>query len=169
MQDERVCRPILRALSFGLTCHERHGQIYPINAIVNPEPPLHPRCRCEIEEMDVMAAGTATAMGENGADYYITSDKAFTDYGYKKGKNTVGGKAPGKMLGGDIYENDNGHLPDASGRIWYEADINYIGGKRNTQRIVYSNDGLIFVTYDHYFTFIEIIKISDTDEEEEEE
>ena len=43
------------------------------------------------------------------------------------------------------------------GRIWYEADINYKRGYRNTQRLLFSNDGLIFVTYDHYETFAEII------------
>ncbi len=53
--------------------------------------------------------------------------------------------------------NSNKHLPTAYGRIWYEADINYVSGKRNRERIVWSNDGLIFVTYDHYRTFIEII------------
>lgn len=37
--------------------------------------------------------------------------------------------------------------------MWHE---NYTGGYRNTQRIVFSNDGLIFVTYDHYKTFAEI-------------
>ena len=37
-----------------------------------------------------------------------------------------------------------------------EADINYNGGFRNRQRILYSNDGLIFVSYDHYQTFYEI-------------
>ena len=40
--------------------------------------------------------------------------------------------------------------------IWYEADINYTGGIRNSSRILYSNDGLVFVTYDHYFTFNQI-------------
>lgn len=55
------------------------------------------------------------------------------------------------------YFNDDGHLPMAAGRRWFEADINYIGGFRNMQRIVYSNDGLVFVTYDHYHTFIEVI------------
>ena len=55
------------------------------------------------------------------------------------------------------YYNDDGHLPSASGRIWYEADINYKTGRRNDQRIIWSNDGLIFVTYDHYETFYEII------------
>ena len=38
-----------------------------------------------------------------------------------------------------------------------EADINYKRGKRNSERIVFSNDGLVFVTYDHYETFYEII------------
>ena len=42
--------------------------------------------------------------------------------------------------------------------LWYEADINYTGGYRNDDRILFSNDGLIFVTYDHYETFLEIKK-----------
>ncbi|MBR6509972.1 MAG: hypothetical protein IKT38_05145 [Clostridia bacterium] len=35
--------------------------------------------------------------------------------------------------------------------------MNYKGGYRNSQRVIYSNDGLVFVTYDHYKTFFEII------------
>lgn len=61
------------------------------------------------------------------------------------------------MITGGIYKNRNEHLPQSPGRIWYEADINYKTGKRNTQSIVWSNDGLIFVTYDHYDTFYEIV------------
>ena len=61
------------------------------------------------------------------------------------------------MIFGGQYDNDNGHLPQREDRVWYEADINYKEGKRNTQRIVWSNDGLIFVTYDHYQTFYEIV------------
>lgn len=56
-----------------------------------------------------------------------------------------------------IYRNDNGHLPTKPGRIWYEADINYISGKRNAHRVVWSNDGLVFVTFDHYGTFVDVI------------
>lgn len=37
------------------------------------------------------------------------------------------------------------------------ADINYKFGFRGNDRIVFSNDGLIFVTYDHYKTFIEFV------------
>lgn len=53
--------------------------------------------------------------------------------------------------------NGGKNMPHKDGRVWYEADINYKTGKRNTQRIVWSNDGLIFVTYDHYDTFYEIV------------
>lgn len=56
-----------------------------------------------------------------------------------------------------LYYNRNGHLPSAAGRTWYEADIDYTRGYRNSSRILFSNDGLIFVTYDHYGTFCEII------------
>ena len=62
------------------------------------------------------------------------------------------------MIGGDIYYNDEGRLPQANGRIWYEADINYTSGYRGLDRIYYSNDGLIFVSYDHNATFYEITK-----------
>ena len=59
-------------------------------------------------------------------------------------------------MGGDVYRNKAGKLPSAFERTWREADINYIGGYRNTCRVLYSNDGLMFVTYDHYNTFYEI-------------
>ncbi len=65
-------------------------------------------------------------------------------------------KCQGKMLFGGIYLNRDKHLPSSPNRIWYEADINYNNGYRGTERILFSNDGLIFVTYDHYETFIEI-------------
>lgn len=61
------------------------------------------------------------------------------------------------MITRGVYKNRNGHLPSKQGGIWYEADINYKGGFRDGQRIIYSNDGLIFVSYDHYQTFFEIV------------
>ena len=63
---------------------------------------------------------------------------------------------PGKMVTGK-YNNNNGHLPSSPGRLWYEADINYTNGYRKESRIVFSNDGLIFISYNHYETFIEIV------------
>lgn len=65
--------------------------------------------------------------------------------------------APGKMVFGGIFKNKEGRLPDAPGRIWYEADLNYYSGKRNNHRLLWSNDGLFFVTYDHYESFMEVV------------
>ena len=61
--------------------------------------------------------------------------------------------APGKCIGGSKFGNYEGHLPEASGRTYYECDIDYEGGYRNAKRIVFSNDGLVFYTGDHYKTF----------------
>lgn len=61
------------------------------------------------------------------------------------------------MVTTGVYNNLNQHLPQIPGRIWYEADINYKSGRRNRHRLLWSNDGLIFVTYNHYETFLEII------------
>ena len=76
--------------------------------------------------------------------------------GWKQGKAPAK-FAPGKMATRGIYRNDDGHLPQDPSRIWYEADTNYYNGKRNGHRLLWSNDGLLFVTYDHYKTFLEII------------
>ncbi|WP_276648398.1 ribonuclease domain-containing protein [Trichococcus flocculiformis] len=56
-------------------------------------------------------------------------------------------------IGGDCFGNREGLLPKKSGRTYYEADIDYDGGYRGAERIVYSNDGLIFYTDDHYESF----------------
>ena len=89
-------------------------------------------------------------------DYYITKEDA-EKLGWVKQKGNLHKVAPGKMLTKDIYRNEDGHLPDTAGRIWYEADINYEKDYRGNDRILFSNDGLIFVTYDHYKTFVEIV------------
>ena len=76
--------------------------------------------------------------------------------GWKNYKGNLQDVAPDAIIGGDVFWNDKGKLPAAPGRVWYEADINYTGGYRNTHRLIYSNDGLSFVTYDHYQTFYPI-------------
>ena len=61
--------------------------------------------------------------------------------------------APGMSIGGDVFGNREGLLPKTKGRTYYECDIDYEGGYRGSKRIVYSNDGLIYYTEDHYQTF----------------
>ncbi|MGN0424997.1 MAG: ribonuclease domain-containing protein [Acetatifactor sp.] len=62
--------------------------------------------------------------------------------------------APGMCIGGDRFGNYEKLLPVKKGRIYYECDIDTLGAKkRGTKRIVYSNDGLIYYTEDHYESF----------------
>ena len=62
--------------------------------------------------------------------------------------------APGKCIGGDRFGNYEGLLPKASGRNYTECDIDTLGAKsRGAKRIVFSNDGLIYYTDDHYESF----------------
>ncbi len=62
--------------------------------------------------------------------------------------------APGKCIGGGKFGNYEGLLPTAPGRVYYECDIDTLGAKsRGAKRIVYSNDGLIYYTGDHYESF----------------
>ena len=57
-------------------------------------------------------------------DYYVTLQDA-KSFGYRPLLGNLADILPGKMITKGIYKNKNGHLPSASGRIWYEADINY--------------------------------------------
>ena len=84
---------------------------------------------------------------------YITKEEA-EDAGWKTEGLTIDEACPGKSLGNNHYGNDEKKLPTAKGRTWQECDIDYNGGRsRGAKRLVYSNDGLIFYTEDHYETF----------------
>ena len=61
--------------------------------------------------------------------------------------------APGMSIGGDYFGNYEGILPESNDRDYYECDIDFDGSYRGAKRIVYSNDGLIYYTEDHYETF----------------
>ena len=62
--------------------------------------------------------------------------------------------APGKCIGGDRFGNREGLLPKASGRTYTECDIDTLGkSSRGAKRIVFSNDGLVYYTDDHYESF----------------
>ena len=62
--------------------------------------------------------------------------------------------APGKCIGGDRFGNYEGLLPKADGRKYTECDIDTLGkDSRGAKRIVFSNDGLIYYTEDHYESF----------------
>lgn len=84
-------------------------------------------------------------------DGYITKKEARA-LGWEERKGNLSEVVPGKAIGGDLFGNREKHLPDAPNRIWYEADLDYDGGYRGAKRLLYSNDGLIYYTLDHYET-----------------
>ena len=84
---------------------------------------------------------------------YISKSQA-KDLGWDSKKGNLWGVAKGKSIGGDRFSNRERTLPYKQGRQYYECDIDYDGGHRGAKRIVYSNDGLIYYTEDHYATFI---------------
>ena len=83
---------------------------------------------------------------------YLTKKEA-QELGWVASKGNLWQVAPGMSIGGDRFGNREGLLPKASGRTYYECDIDFDGSYRNAKRIVYSNDGLIYYTEDHYESF----------------
>ena len=93
--------------------------------------------------------------------YIHTYNKLPSNYINKKEAKALGWNggsleeyAPGKCIGGDYYGNYEGQLPEKKGRRYTECDIDTLGkSSRGAKRIVFSNDGLIYYTKDHYKTF----------------
>lgn len=82
---------------------------------------------------------------------FITKKEA-RELGWSGG--SVEDYAPGKSIGGDHFGNYEGLLPEKSGRSYTECDIDTLGSSgRGAKRIIFSNDGLIYYTDDHYASF----------------
>lgn len=116
------------------------------------------------EQIQVLEDGSYTSKDEV-ALYLHTFHKLPSNFITKKEAESLGWKqksgtagqlqevAPGKSIGGSRFGNYEGQLPEKKGRKYYECDINYESGNRGAERIIYSDDGLIFYTGDHYKTF----------------
>ena len=82
---------------------------------------------------------------------YMTKNEA-RELGWEGG--SLKEYAPGMAIGGDRFGNREGLLPEKDGRIYYECDIVAPDAdSRGASRIVFSNDGLIYFTRDHYESF----------------
>ena len=88
-------------------------------------------------------------------DNYITKRQA-EELGWDSKAGNLWEVAPGMSIGGSRFGNYEKALPEKEGRTYYECDIDYDGGYRGAKRIIYSDDGLIFYTEDHYKTFEEL-------------
>jgi ribonuclease T1 len=86
---------------------------------------------------------------------YITKNEA-RKLGWESDKGNLWEVTDEMSIGGDIFGNREGLLPKKEGRIYYECDVNYTGGYRGSERIIYSDDGLIFYTDDHYESFTQL-------------
>lgn len=113
----------------------------------------------------------AATLGLKNVDQFVEAISSLRDTGrlparyISKGEAERGGwapgqdlcrTAPGRSIGGDRFGNREGRLPRAQGRIWREADLDFACGKRGAARLLWSNDGMIFVTVDHYQSFHQV-------------
>ncbi len=117
--------------------------------------------KSEETELQIEEDGTYTSKEEVAAylhefehlpDNYITKKEA-RKLGWESSLGNLDEVAPGKSIGGDYFGNFEGNLPEKKGRDYYECDIDYEGGYRGAKRIIFSDDGLIYYTEDHYKTF----------------
>jgi len=134
--------------------------------IVEPEPEPEPVAEPEPEPVQEPEPAKIDEGGsyddkENVALYIHTYGKLPPNYITKKQAEALGWTggsleryAPGKCIGGSYFGNYEGILPKKKGREYHECDIGTLGkSSRGAKRIVYSNDGLIYYTDDHYESF----------------
>lgn len=89
---------------------------------------------------------------------YITKNEA-EKLGWVAGEGNLWDVAPGKSIGGDRFGNYEKQLPSENGVTYRECDIDFDGKYRNAKRIVYSDDGRVYYTDDHYETFEEVPRL----------
>ncbi|MCR5340424.1 MAG: ribonuclease [Saccharofermentans sp.] len=124
------------------------------------EAPLSTSAETTVQKASIDENGTYDS-AKDVALYIHTYNKLPPNYITKKEARSLGWSggsledyAPGKCIGGDYYGNYEGQLPEKKGRRYTECDIDTLGkSSRGAKRIVFSNDGLIYYTKDHYKTF----------------
>ncbi|WP_027379737.1 ribonuclease domain-containing protein [Chryseobacterium daeguense] len=83
-------------------------------------------------------------------DYYITKNEA-RKHGWTASKGNLCEVLPGKAIGGDKFTNREGTLPKND--KYFEADVNYNCGRRNADRIIFTKNGDVYLTKNHYKSF----------------
>lgn len=125
-------------------CASMNGRILSVDDPRIAEIPVHQNCKCYIDAMTAIAVGTATNAGTDGIDLYVALHGVLPDsyiseaeaeaQGWKKWLGNLAEVLPGRMIGGKVYRNRDRRLPESDGRIWHEADFDYVNGYRNTCR-----------------------------------
>lgn len=83
-------------------------------------------------------------------DYYLTKNEA-KKQGWNPSQRNLCEVLPGKAIGGDHFSNREKLLP--MGVQYFEADVNYSCGNRNTDRIIFTKNGDVYLTKNHYKSF----------------
>lgn len=83
-------------------------------------------------------------------DFYLTKNEA-KKQGWIPSKGNLCEVLPGKAIGGDHFSNREKQLP--FGEKYFEADVNYSCGNRNSDRIIFTKNGEVYLTTDHYKSF----------------
>ncbi len=83
---------------------------------------------------------------------FITKNEA-KKLGWDSSAGNLWDVAPGKSIGGDHFGNREGLLPDGD---YKECDVNYDGGYRGAERLIFGTDGSIYYTNDHYKSFTQL-------------
>lgn len=83
-------------------------------------------------------------------DYYLTKSEA-KNQGWIASKGNLCDVLHGKAIGGDKFSNREKQLP--KGEQYYEADVNYNCGNRGADRIVFTKNGEVWLTKNHYKSF----------------
>ncbi len=125
------------------------------------EPPTEAATQPPDTESDIIW-GESYTTAEDVAEYiylygelpenFITKKEA-GKMGWESSEGNLWEVAPGMSIGGDYFGNYEGLLPEGNYR---ECDINYDGGYRGAERIIYGDDGSVWYTDDHYESFTQL-------------
>jgi guanyl-specific ribonuclease Sa len=107
-----------------------------------------------LREVDAFVEAVQSIRANNNLPpRYVTKDQAKA-HGWRGGGLCAAW--PGHAIGGDRFHNFGAKLPAEPGRTYREADLDSDCRGRGPKRLVFSNDGRIYVTVDHYNSFVPV-------------
>ena len=159
LEEETTLDPALHESAFVRTEQQESESLSQTESETEAE--TQPETEPETETKALLDENGSYDDKDNVALYIHLYGKLPTNYITKKEAQNLGWEggsvekfAPGKCIGGSYFGNYEGNLPEKKGREYHECDIDTLGkSSRGAKRIVYSNDGLIYYTDDHYETF----------------
>ncbi len=134
----------------------------PTDAPAETEASTEPETEEAITEPELLDVDGTYTTPEDVAEYiytygelpcnFITKNEAKA-LGWVSSEGNLWDVAPGMSIGGDYFGNYEGILPDGD---YHECDVNYEGGYRGSERLIYGDDGSIYYTSDHYESFTQL-------------